>query len=80
MRFLDLYVHGLPPAAEQALRGFWRAWNAGEGAGEAWSVLLSEYPALLGRAEGWTHEQVANGDLAGKLVFFYADWLRAVHG
>ena len=78
--FLDLYAHGSPPAVEEALRGFWRAWNAGEGAGEAWTALLRQYPALLERAEGWTHEQVANGDLAGKLVFFYADWLRAVHG
>jgi uncharacterized repeat protein (TIGR03837 family) len=78
--FLDLYAHALPPAADEALRGFWRAWNSGEGAGQAWAVLLREYPVLLERAEAWTHEQVANGDLAGKLVFFYTDWLGAVHG
>ncbi|EHY76297.1 hypothetical protein PstZobell_02516 [Stutzerimonas stutzeri ATCC 14405 = CCUG 16156] len=73
--FLDLYAHGLPTAADVALRGFWRAWNMGEGAGEAWHALMREYPALLAHSQGWTHEQVANGDLAGKLVFFYTDWL-----
>jgi len=72
--FLDLYTHDLPPAANAALRDFWRAWNAGEGAGETWSALLREYPALLEHAQAWTHKQVANGDLAGKLVFFYTDW------
>lgn len=78
--FLDLYARGLPAQADQALRGFWHAWNAGEGAGEAWTALRGQYPTLHERAEGWTHEQVANGDLAGKLVFFHADWLSAVQG
>lgn len=73
--FLDLYSHDLAPAARGALQDFWRAWNAGEGAGPAWSALLDEYPALLAHAEAWLHKQVANGDLAGKLVFFYTDWL-----
>jgi len=73
--FLDLYAHGLPTAADVALRGFWRTWNMGEGAGEAWHALMREYPALLAHSQCWTHEQVANGDLAGKLVFFYTDWL-----
>lgn len=77
--FLDLYAHELSPTASAALREFWRAWNAGQGAGEAWTALVREYPALLEHAEAWTHEQVANGDLAGKLVFFYTDWLGAVH-
>ena len=73
--FLDLYSHDLAPAARGALQDFWRAWNAGEGAGPAWSALLDEYPALLAHAEAWLHKQVANGDLAGKLVFFYTDWI-----
>jgi len=77
--FLDLYAHELSPTANAALREFWRAWNAGQGAGEAWTALVREYPTLLQHAEAWTHEQVANGDLAGKLVFFYTDWLGAVH-
>ncbi|MCF7202822.1 elongation factor P maturation arginine rhamnosyltransferase EarP [Pseudomonas oligotrophica] len=73
--FLDLYCHGLTPPAEQALRGFWRAWNGGAGSAEAWRGLLEHCDELLGHAEQWTGKQVANGDLAGKLVFFYSDWL-----
>jgi len=78
--FLDLYANGLAPAAGKALRAFWHAWNAGEGAAQAWADLLREYPTLLEHAEAWTHAQVANGDLAGKLMFFFTDWLEAVHG
>ncbi|WP_326428510.1 elongation factor P maturation arginine rhamnosyltransferase EarP [Stutzerimonas frequens] len=78
--FLDLYANGLAPAADSALRAFWHAWNAGEGAAQAWADLLREYPSLLEHAEAWTHAQVANGDLAGKLMFFFTDWLEAVHG
>ena len=78
--FLDLYANGLASAAGTALRAFWHAWNSGEGAAQAWADLLREYPALLEHAEAWTHAQVANGDLAGKLMFFFTDWLEAVHG
>ena len=78
--FLDLYANGLAPAAGKALRAFWHAWNAGEGAAQAWADLLREYPTLLEQAEAWTHAQVANGDLAGKLMFFFTGRLEAVHG
>jgi uncharacterized repeat protein (TIGR03837 family) len=73
--FLDLYLRDLAPAPAAALRGFWHAWNAGEGSGAAWSIMLEHEAELSAHAERWTHEQVANGDLAGKLVFFYTDWL-----
>ena len=73
--FLDLYCHGLSAPAEAALRGFWRAWNSGEGSAAAWRALLGQYDELLAHAEQWTGKQVANGDLAGKLVFFHTDWL-----
>jgi len=73
--FLELYSQGLSPAAGSALREFWHAWNAGKGAEQTWTGLLGQYPTLLEHAETWTNAQVANGDLAGKLVFFYTDWL-----
>lgn len=73
--FLDLYCHGLSAPAEAALRGYWRAWNGGEGSAAAWRALLGQYDELLAHAEQWTGKQVANGDLAGKLVFFHTDWL-----
>ena len=73
--FLDLYTRDLAPDAVAALRGFWQAWNSGEGSTEAWAGLLAQEEALQTHAEGWTHKQVSNGDLAAKLVFFYTDWL-----
>jgi uncharacterized repeat protein (TIGR03837 family) len=73
--FLDLYVHDLAPEATVALRGFWQAWNSGEGSAEAWAGLAAQQHVLQAHAEAWTHKQVNNGDLAAKLVFFYTDWL-----
>lgn len=73
--FLELYLRDLTPAASAALRGFWSAWNSGQGSGEAWAALLAHETELLAHAEHWTHKQVANGDLAGKLVLFHRDWL-----
>lgn len=73
--FLDLYVRDLAPAPTAALRDFWRAWNDGEGSAAAWRAMQAHEAELTAHAERWTHKQVANGDLAGKLVFFYTDWL-----
>ena len=73
--FLELYVRGLSAPATVALRNFWRAWNDGVDSATAWLGLLQHEAELEAHAERWTHKQVANGDLAGKLVFFYADWL-----
>ena len=73
--FLELYLRDLSPDATAALRDFWRAWNDGVGSGSAWVALQQHEPELGLHAERWTHKQVANGDLAGKLVFFYTDWL-----
>lgn len=73
--FLELYLCDLAPAAAAALKNFWHAWNKGGGNGAAWSDLLCHEVELIVHAERWTHKQVANGDLAGKLVFFYTDWL-----
>jgi len=73
--YLDLYVRDLSPQAEVALREFWRAWNEGTGSGKAWTAMLEHEAELQAHADRWTHKQVANGDLAGKLVLFYADWL-----
>ena len=73
--FFELYTRDLAPAARDALWEFWRAWNDGVGSGEAWKATQAHQPVLQAHAERWTHKQVANGDLAGKLVFFYTDWL-----
>lgn len=73
--FLELYIRDLSSQATAALRDFWRAWNDGVGSGAAWVEVLAHEAELLAHADRWTHKQVANGDLAGKLVFFYTDWL-----
>lgn len=72
--FLELYLRDLSSAAGAALRGFWNAWNSGEGSGEAWSAMQEHEAELQAHAERWTRKQVANGDLAAKLVLFHADW------
>lgn len=73
--FFDLYAELLADAPRQALWAFWRAWNEGQGAAEAWVRLQPHHDALLENAQRWADRQVANGDLAGKLVSFYSDWL-----
>jgi len=73
--YLSLYVRDLSAPATAALREFWRAWNDGVECGNAWVGLLEHEAELKSHADRWTHKQVANGDLAGKLVFFYTDWL-----
>lgn len=73
--FLNLYSRGLSPDAADALCAFWHAWNSGEGSRQAWAAMARYEAELQAHAERWTHKQVANGDLAGKLVFFYMDWL-----
>ncbi len=72
--FLELYLRDLSSAAGAALRGFCNAWNSGEGSGEAWSAMQEHEAELQAHAERWTRKQVANGDLAAKLVLFHADW------
>lgn len=73
--FLELYLRDLAPAAAAGLRGFWSAWNSGEGSGEAWIAMQEHEAELQAHAERWTRKQVANGDLAGKLILFHRDWL-----
>ncbi|WP_349616711.1 elongation factor P maturation arginine rhamnosyltransferase EarP [Azotobacter salinestris] len=73
--FLALYLEGLSPSAADALQGLWRAWNAGQAMGAAWSALAGEWPELRTHAERWCDRQAVRPDLAAALVQFYADWL-----
>lgn len=73
--FLELYLQGLSQEAQGRLKGFWHAWNSGHGAKEHWCGLQECWPELLTNAELWVARQEAHGDLAGKLVSFYLDWL-----
>jgi len=73
--FLGLYLEGLSPPAAVALRTFWRAWNAEEAMGAAWTAVLDTWPELQAHAERWCAHQAAQPDLATALVQFYTDWL-----
>ncbi len=73
--FLALYLEGLSPNAAAVLQALWRAWNAGEGMGAAWTAMSGVWPELDAHAGHWCARQSACQDLATALVQFYADWL-----
>lgn len=74
--FWALYSQGLSQGAQEAIEGFWRAWNtASPQIAEAWQALLPWLEEWRTHAGRWSAKQAAQRDLAGKLVSFYSDWL-----
>jgi uncharacterized repeat protein (TIGR03837 family) len=73
--FLRLYTEGLPEAAEKAISGLWRAWNAGQGVAEHWSVACEQHQVLAEHAQAWCQKQASRADLATALVKFYRNWI-----
>ncbi|WP_434629443.1 elongation factor P maturation arginine rhamnosyltransferase EarP [Pseudomonas sp. Z1-29] len=73
--FLRLYTEGLPEAAEKAISGFWRAWNAGQGVAEHWSAACEQHQVLAEHAQAWCEKQASRADLATALVKFYRNWI-----
>ncbi|HEX5393822.1 MAG TPA: elongation factor P maturation arginine rhamnosyltransferase EarP [Rhodocyclaceae bacterium] len=68
--FLDRYVQSLAPGDAAALAEFWWAWEAGSGAGAAWSSLQAVLPALTAHARDWATDLGEHPDLAAQLVSF----------
>jgi uncharacterized repeat protein (TIGR03837 family) len=70
--FLARYVQGLAAPAAAALRDFWHAWNAQDGAGcaAAWPALRTALPALGRHAHAWAERLAVRPDLASSLVEF----------
>jgi uncharacterized repeat protein (TIGR03837 family) len=68
--FLDRYLAGLDPAAAQALRGLWEAWNSGEGLASAWPAFRARWPAIETGARDWSARLAAMPDLAAALSDF----------
>jgi len=68
--FLACYRAGLDPEVARALTDFWRAWNRGEGIGEAWPAFLAALPALFSHAKRWSAKLQEVDDLASQLVQF----------
>jgi uncharacterized repeat protein (TIGR03837 family) len=68
--FLDRYQADLDPAAAQALRGLWEAWNSGEGLATAWPAFRARRPAIEAGARDWSARLAAMQDLAAALSDF----------
>ena len=73
--FLRLYTQGLSQAAQKAISGLWRAWNAGQDMTEHWKATREQQQELADHAQAWCLEQASRPDLATALVKFYGNWL-----
>ncbi|WP_413794659.1 MULTISPECIES: elongation factor P maturation arginine rhamnosyltransferase EarP [unclassified Pseudomonas] len=73
--FLRLYSRGLSQAAEKAISGLWRAWNAGQDMTEHWKSTCQHQQELADHAQAWCLEQASRPDLAAALVKFYGNWI-----
>ncbi len=76
--FLDLYCKGQPEAVSAVTRGFWRAWNKGDGAAieAAWPELREYRLELRGHALNWARDLGKTGDLANNLAQFCENLLK----
>ena len=75
--FLDRYTAGLDSGTASAVRGFWRAWNAGAEAGPidaAWGNFVAARPMLDRYADAWAAHLSTLPDLSAGLVKAAADW------
>ena len=68
--FVDLIAAGMPLEAADSLRGFWRAWVSGRGAGDAWPAFRAHWGQMCARAGEWSEQQAARPDLATNLRQF----------
>lgn len=68
--FLDRYCSTLPADAAAGLRGFWAAWNRGEGAGAAWEGFWRHRQVLERHALSWADDLMDQGNLTANLVHF----------
>jgi uncharacterized repeat protein (TIGR03837 family) len=76
--FLARYTAGLDPAAAQALRTLWTAWNAdtdphadGSALVAAWPAFAAALPTLQTHARQWCEALAAQPDLATRLTEFF---------
>ena len=69
---LTRYEAGIDPAAAQAQRAFWQAWNSGHAAATvaAWPAFRAALPLLEARGRAWARALARQTDLARGLVTF----------
>ena len=71
--FEERYESALAPAAREANRALWAAWNRDtEGLGPAWSAWVAALPELAAHAELWSSRLAAHPGLADSLVAWVA--------
>ncbi len=70
--FLARYCADLSPAAAEALRSFWQAWNGAQGreVEATWSALRKFQGVLAAHARYWRQELANLGEMSAQLVAF----------
>lgn len=63
------YTEGLPPAAAQAVRDLWLAWNGRQDIGAAWAHFVAQCPVLGRHGKEWAG-RLATNNLALNLLDF----------
>ena len=64
------YTAGLPPAAAQAVRDLWLAWNGGQDIAEAWGRFVKQREILTRHGAAWAR-QLATNNIALNLLDFF---------
>jgi uncharacterized repeat protein (TIGR03837 family) len=68
--FIDQYCSDMEPETAADLRAFWRTWNSGRGAGQAWPAFWRRRAELAAHADRWAERLVGLGDLVSNMVRF----------
>ncbi|MBS1188882.1 MAG: earP [Rhodocyclaceae bacterium] len=73
--FLDRYTAGLPPAAADAAKRLFHAWNTGSDLAAAWAAFAAQRAPLERHGRQWATALAPRPDLAEDLVKFCDDKL-----
>jgi uncharacterized repeat protein (TIGR03837 family) len=64
------YTAGMPPAAAQAVRDLWLAWNGGQDIAKAWLQFAQQRKTLAAHGAVWAQRLAGNGISLNLLDFF----------
>ena len=64
------YTVGLPPAASQAVKDLWQAWNGGQGIAAAWLQFVQQRKTLAAHGVVWAQRLEGNNISLNLLDFF----------
>ncbi|WP_283744605.1 elongation factor P maturation arginine rhamnosyltransferase EarP [Sideroxydans sp. CL21] len=66
------YTVGLPPAAAQAVKDLWLAWNGGQGIAGAWLQFVQQRKTLAAHGVVWA-QRLAGNNISLNLLDFFRD-------